>query len=338
MRARLPRSLVIAFAFACAAPAHGALRAVTNGILTVEVQDAGADVGMFTIRTGSGHPHPEQSVLYHAGTSYATLRDNTSQEIWTNAGTIVNTDIAPYAFRPMQQAPATTSIDNLPDGFRVIYTLPNWRVQHEITILGGAIADTRVRHAITLTNLSTVERSYGLRNLWDWDTAGIDALHFRTLDPAGPLTQVFFATTMPAFGAFENLDDPGAPTFRSYGTGSGETFGATPPDRFGYVAWQDLFEAPWDTPIIGEALDSATVHYWGFVTPLLLAPGTSATFTQFASVSASAIGIAADVAAAVPTLSHGALPVMTMLLLLASLSSFRAVSPRAGKGRHDPRA
>jgi hypothetical protein len=310
---------IAACALLASMPVGAVLRSATNGILRVEVQDTGADIGMLSIRTGAAHPRPEQSVLYPVGTSYATLRDNTAQEIWTNAGTIVNTDIAPYVFRSMQDAPAITTIENLPTGFRVTYALPNWRVQHEFVVSGTSLADTRVRHSITVTNLPPVSRSYGLRNLWDWDLAGIDALRFRTLNPIGAYTQTFFALTAPVFQAFEQVDDIAMPTLRAFGTVRDGPLSPTPPDRFGFVSWVELFEAPWDTPIIGEELDSATVHYWGFVTPLTLAPGASTTFTQYASTAASAIGIAPDVAAEVPALSHVASAILALMLLALAM-------------------
>ena len=307
---------VAACALLAATPVGAVLRSATNGILTVEVQDSGGDFGMFSIRTGAAHPVPAQSVLYPVGTSYVTLRDATAQEIWTNAGTIVNTDIAPYVFRSMQAAPAVASIAELANGFRVTYQLPNWTVQHELLVTGTALADTSVRQSITILNTSPVPRSYGVRNLWDWDIAGIDALRFRTLNPVGAFTSTFVAFDAPAFQAFEHATDGTPPTFAAFGTVSGGPLAPTAPDRFGYVAWQDLFEAPWDTPIIGDELDSATVHYWGFASPLTLAPGASATFTQYAATAASAIGIVSDTPAQVPTLSHAALVALALLLLV----------------------
>ena len=239
------RSRVLAFA-ACAllaaTPAVAVLRSATNGILTVEVQDSGGDFGMFTIRTGAAHPVPGQSVLYPAGTSYLTLRDITAQEIWTNAGTIVNTDIAPFVFRSMQSAPAVASIVNLATGFRVTYQLPNWTVQHELLVVGATLADTSARQSITIVNTSPVPRSYGVRSLWDWDIAGIDALSFRTLNPVGAFTSTFVAFDAPAFQAFEHATDGTPPTFRAFGTVSGGPLTPMAPDRFGYVAWLDLFE------------------------------------------------------------------------------------------------
>lgn len=322
---RLRGIAVAACALLIAMPAAAALRAATNAFLTVEVQDAGGDIGMLGIRTGTAHPVPLQSVLYPAGTSYVTLRDNTAQEIWTNAGTIVNTDIAPYQFRSMQAAPAVASIVNLANGFRVTYALPNWTVQQEMVVAGAALADTSVRSSITITNTSAVARSYGVRSLLDWDIAGIDALRFRTHDPLGAFTSTFVAFDAPAFQAFEHATDGTPPTFRVFGTVRGGPLAPTPPDRFGYVAWLDLFEAPWDTPIIGDALDSATVHYWGFASPLTLAPGASATFTQYASTAATAIGIANAVAAEVPALSHSALATLALALLVIAGGAMTAI-------------
>jgi len=180
------------------------------------------------------------------------------------------------------------------------------------------LADTRVQHSIMVTNTSTVARSYGVRNLWDWDLGGVDALWFRPLVAAAAYTQTFFAQTTPVFHAFEHVDDPAMPTFHAYGTVRDGLLNATPPDRFGYVAWLDLFEAPWDTPVINDALDSATVHYWGFVAPLVLTPGASATFRQYASTSATAIGTASDAVAEVTTLSYAALSMLAILLLTAA--------------------
>ena len=112
----------------------------------------------------------------------------------------------------------------------------------------------------------------------------------------------------------------------------------TPPDRFGYVAWLDLFEAPWDTPVIGDALDSATVHYWGFIAPIAIAPGASATFTQYASTAASAIGLATgDAAMEVPALSNIAMATLAMLVVLSlavSTSSRRPIPRTSRAPRH----
>ena len=59
----------------------------TNGILTVIIENSStSDLGEFTVRTGASHPHPNQDVLYPVGTSYITLRDVTSQEVWADSG------------------------------------------------------------------------------------------------------------------------------------------------------------------------------------------------------------------------------------------------------------
>jgi hypothetical protein len=97
------------------------------------------------------------------GTSYITLRGNTAQEICANSGGTVNTNIAPYVFRSMQGAPAVAVVTNIANGFRTTYTLPNWVVVEDVVIAGTTLADTNVRHQVTVTNTSAVVRSYGVR-------------------------------------------------------------------------------------------------------------------------------------------------------------------------------
>ena len=63
-----------------------ALVSATNGILTVQIENSNAsDLGEFTVITGTGHPNPGQPVLFPVGTSYITLRDVTSQEVWADS-------------------------------------------------------------------------------------------------------------------------------------------------------------------------------------------------------------------------------------------------------------
>src|SRR5205085_3994365 len=60
---------------------------VSNGILTVDYDTSS---GQFSIRTGSSHPKPGQTVFYGTGTSYITLKDVDSLETFTNCGRASN--------------------------------------------------------------------------------------------------------------------------------------------------------------------------------------------------------------------------------------------------------
>src|SRR5579859_7365198 len=94
--ARLMVFASLLFAFAAAVPAanlgtHASKYALvsqnktfasaTNGILTVTYDTSD---GRFSIDTGANHPLPGQSVFFPTGTSYITLRDSDSQEIFIN--------------------------------------------------------------------------------------------------------------------------------------------------------------------------------------------------------------------------------------------------------------
>ncbi len=306
-----------------------AVRVATNGILTIEVEDAGSELGMFSVQTGASHPQPNQRVLYPIGTSYITLRDNTAQEVWTNSGGTPDSGIAPYVSRSMQAAPATAAIINTANGFRVTYTLPNWVVVQDLALAGTTIADTSVRQTVTVTNTSTATRSYGVRYMWDWMIAGNDASFFRARNPDGTYTNVFAAYTPPAFQAFEEVNSLTTPAFSVFGTVQGGTLVPPPtaPDRLGYVRWSTSEGAPWDFAVTGFGDDSSTVHYWGYTTALSLAPGGSTAFTEYLSTNPSAVGVGpTGPLVEVPTLSEWALIALAGLLGLFGL---RAASRRA---------
>jgi hypothetical protein len=152
--------LVAAFAVTSAS---AAFVNYTNSILTVETENAGTSAGMFWVRTGSSHPKPNQNILFHTETSNFTLRDLTASEIWTNAVFVPNVNIPGFVSRSMQLAPATAVVTNLPTGFRMTYTLPNWVVVQDVVVIGTTLADSNVRQTVTVTNTSGVSRSWATK-------------------------------------------------------------------------------------------------------------------------------------------------------------------------------
>jgi hypothetical protein len=326
---RAATALCATLFFCVASASFAATRTATNGILTIQVEDAGSELGMFSVQTGASHPQPNQRVLYPIGTSYITLRDNTAQEIWTNSGGAPNTGIAPYVSRSMQTAPATAAIVNTANGFQVTYTLPNWVVVQDLVLAGTTLSDTSVRQTVTVRNTSTATRSYGVRYMWDWMIAGNDASFFRTRNPDGTFTNVFQAFAPPGFQAFEEVNSLTTPAFSVFGTVQGGTLVPAPtaPDRLGYVSWGTSESAPWDFAVTGSGGDSSTVHYWGYTTALSLAPGGSTAFTEYLSTNPNAVGVGpAAPLVQVPTLSEWALIALAGLLGLFGL---RAASRRA---------
>ena len=73
----------------------------------------------------------------------------------------------------------------------------------------------------------------------------------------------------------------------------------------------------------GSNDDSATIHYWGFVTPISIAPGASNAYTEYITTQGSAVGIGPTVVLAVPTLSEWMLVAMALLIAGAAMYGLR---------------
>jgi hypothetical protein len=250
------------------------------------------------------------------------LRDVTASEIWTNTGFVATDNLGGFTSMRMTFAPATAAVTTIPGGFRATYTLPNWSVVQDVVIVGTTLADTAVRQTVSVTNTSAVSRQYGLRYMWDWDIADNDDSIFRTRNPDGSFTSTFLAFQPPAFQAFEE-QAPGVATFSIFGTVQGGSLSPapTPPDRLGYVSWSDADDSPWDFPITGSNDDSATIHFWGFTSPIALAAGASNSYTEYISTVQSAVGIGPPPAnLPVPTLSETML--MLLVVLLAGVAAY----------------
>lgn len=258
----------------------------TNGILTIDYDN----IGRFSLQTGASHPVPDQTVFYPVGTSYISVRDDGRKEIYVNDDVISGATLSGDNVLQMG-AGITQALGTL--GFRTTWTLPNFRVVQEVEITGTRLSDTNVRHEVSVVNTSGVALKYGVRYLWDWQIAGNDAAIARPRNPDGPYSSTFSAYPSPTFRAYEQTDSLLNPTFSIYGTVSGGTTARPPttPDRVAYVSWIDFVVNAWDTAITGKDIDSAIVYYWGYNTPLTVAPGATNNVRQYVSTVASAIGV-----------------------------------------------
>jgi PKD repeat protein len=267
-----------------------AVLTATNGILTVDIEDAGTDIGVFTISTGASHPQPGQTVFFPLGTSYITLRDATALQMWVNGGG-ASPGLAGYTLMLMNTQPAVVTTLGT-TGFRTTYTLPSFTVVQDVVINGSTLSDTNVRHSVTVTNTTRGARQFGLRYMWDWQIAGNDASFFRPRNPDGAFTSTFATFAPPTFQLFEEVDNTTTPTFSVFGTVMGGSLVPvpTPPDQLRYSDWGAAFSSAWDFTNTGGGTDSATEHYWGFNTPLSLAARASSTFHQYVSTVQSAVG------------------------------------------------
>jgi hypothetical protein len=263
-----------------------AVLTATNGILTVDIENAGDDIGVFTISTGASHPHPGQTVFFPIGTSYITLRDATALQMWVNGGSFgaPSPGLAGYTLMLMNTQPAVVTTLGT-TGFRTTYTLPNFTVVQDLVINGSTLSDTNVRHSVMVTNTTQGARQFGLRYMWDWQIAGNDASFFRMRNPDGAFTSTFATFAPPTFQLFEEVDNITTPTFSVFGTVMGGSLVPAPtaPDQLRYSGWAIADGFAWDFSNTGGDTDSATEHYWGFTTPISLAAGASSTFHQYVS-------------------------------------------------------
>lgn len=273
----------------------------TNGILTVGYDDS---TGQFTIRTGANHPQPNETVFFGIGTSYITLRDATSKVMWVNDSFAPSAGLAGYTADTMTSQPHTTS--TITNGFRTVYTLPNFEVTQDVVINGTTLGNTNVLHQVKVRNTGTVTHSFGLRYMWDWQIAGNDASLFRPRSPDGAFTSVFATFDNPDFKLFEEVDDPALPTFSIFGSVSnlGLNPDATKPDQLRYAAWFKAVDSAWDFTNTGGNSDSAVVYYWGFNSPIDLAPDASQTFAQYVTTQLSAIASTVHFSAPTYTVSE----------------------------------
>ncbi len=258
----------------------------TNGILTIDYDD----IGRFSLDTGASHPVPNETVFFPVGTSYISVRDDARKLVYVNGSVASGTTSGSDAVVPMG-AGVTQTLGTL--GFRTTWTLPHFNVVQDVEITGTVLADTNVRHEVSVINTGGTALKYGVRYLWDWQIAGNDAAIARPRNPDGPYTNVFSAYASPTFRAYEQTDSLLNPKFSIYGTVSGGSTARPPttPDRVAYVSWFAFFDNVWDAAITGQDSDSAIVYYWGYAAPLSLAPGASANVRQYVSTVASAIGV-----------------------------------------------
>lgn len=294
MKSRVRCGFAYALAASCCLPvAAGAfIQTATNGTLSIKMDDnpgVAGKIGLFMVGTGAGHPDPGKAVFYSyandssLGTSWITIKDDAAMTLWTNApqGFEPSQGIAGYAIGSLRTPAATQT--SLGPGFRTVYPVPGLTVTQDVVIVGATIYNTSVRHTVTVRNDGGTSRTVGVRIMWDWMVAAIDASVFREREPDGTFTRTFSGFPLPAFRRYQVSDSDVLPTFNIYGTTEGGSLVSPPtaPDELRYASWSAASQAAWDFPVTGAGLDSAIVYYWGLAIPVTLAPGESRSFTQY---------------------------------------------------------
>ena len=259
----------------------------TNGVLTIIYF---ADTSLYGVEIGSNHPNPSETVTY-AGASYFTVRDYTRGIDYTNNA---RSDPDTTTGKLSQLMGKGTVVALSDRGFRSTWALPNFTVIQEVEILGSTLADTSVREQVSVQNTGSAPLAYGIRYLWNWRVAGNSISFSRPRFPDGAFTNVSTDYGSPNFQVSELTNSLTNPSYSIYASVQGGSLSssATKPDRLAVAAWGDFALRPWDYPITGsDAGDSAIVYFWGYNTPMTLAPGSSNQVRQYVSTVASALGV-----------------------------------------------
>lgn len=256
----------------------------TNGLLTLNYFP---DTGQFSVLTDN----PTDSVFYASNSSFFTVRDFTRGIDYDNFGGGNPDTTTGRLSQPMGRGTVVALSDR---GFRTTWALPNFTVVQEAEILGSTRADTNVRHQVSVQNTGSAPLAYGIRYLWNWRVAGNSISFSRPRFPDGTYTSVSTDYGSPNFQVSELTDSLTNPSYSIYASVQGGSLGlsATRPDRLAVANWGDFALVPWDAPITGSnAGDSAIIYFWGYNTPMTLAPGASNQVRQYVSTVASALGV-----------------------------------------------
>jgi hypothetical protein len=255
---------------------------ISNGIYDVSVEDVTGSngLGTYTVSTGTGHPQPNQNVLYGGATyspwsTYLTVRSyNTSTEYVStsdspspSAGyTVVNLDtVSATGFSSTStSALAWWDLDTAADP-------DDLYIEQVIEVTGTTLTDSRVRVSTEVMNTGADPVDIGIRYEWDLMIDGIDGSWFAERNPDGSWIDVENEWTSPAFERFETTDDPASPVFLIFGTVTGPiilTPAPTPPDLLQFASWGSIYYVAFDyTPtsqtVAGSGADSAVAYYWG---------------------------------------------------------------------------
>jgi len=247
---------------------------ITNGILKVAIGDAlnATGIGVFTIKTDSGHPNPGENVFFggeyeYSWSSFTTIRvEDTHKEYVTSTNT--KSPSSGYTVEHLDSYnPLVTKVSDTQATISWT-TAENLLVTLLIDIRGTTLADTMVQVTVTIQNGDTISHSVAVRHEWDIQIDGEDDSWVRVwTDPSNPQSWTENETSWvsPSFQFWETTNNPDAPVFSIYGSTVLPSISPppTPPDRLVYAAWSSCFGTAYDYSIANRSgMDSAVLYYW----------------------------------------------------------------------------
>ena len=252
---------------------------ISNNILAIAIQDALNDsgIGVFTASTDSGHPNPDQNVLFGGAamnpwSSFTTIRvEDTKKEYVTNSPFYPKSPSTGYTVAYLDNYNPVVTQLSATSAQITWKTAENLQITMLISIHGTTLADTAVEVTVTVKNTDTVAHSVALRHEWDLMIDGNDNSWIRAWNnptTAQSWTNTETDWTAPNFQFWETTNDPTNPIFSIYGSVSLPATSPAPtvPDRLVYASWPSSYGTAYTyTPTSQIGDDSTMLYYYNAV-------------------------------------------------------------------------
>ncbi|MEM1514489.1 MAG: hypothetical protein QXT26_07645 [Thermoproteota archaeon] len=272
---------------------------ISNGILTVYIEnETGYDgVGTYTICTGPYHPVPDQDVLQFgvdgdAWTSYNTVHIlnetiGVKKDYITESDTVNINSCTGFSLCILDNV--SPQIELTQTRMVIRWSTPEGlNVTQDIEVLGSNWMDTYVRITMTVRNTNnTYFYNVGIRYLWDLKVAWNDGSWLRAVNPTSGWLNSEHIWSQPNFKYWEATDNPADPTLIVCGSITEPSMlSPSRPDNFIFGAWgpSGLYNNSWcytinpSRQIADTNLDSAVAYYWG---PTTLKPDEKISVTAY---------------------------------------------------------
>ncbi|PXF60592.1 MAG: hypothetical protein C4B59_08720 [Candidatus Methanogaster sp.] len=272
-----------------------------NGIYSVSVLDVRgcSGEGTYTIATGSGHPVPNENVLWSDAnhefwSTYLTVRvyETGKEYVSTTTGP---TQSSGYTVVDLDDCSPDTTLSG--NEIHTTWTTGEGLLINQIIAIEGSMpTDSRVRVTTHITNNNdTANMSVGIRYVWDLAIGGEDGSWFAERRPDSDWIDTECEWVTLGFRNYATTNDPNSSIFIVWGNLTvydALVPPATTPDRLQFVAWgssgDGVFDHAFDyTPtgqtLAGSGSDSAIAYYWGDdeTNAITLSPGESDSVTQY---------------------------------------------------------
>jgi hypothetical protein len=246
---------------------------ISNNIMGVTIQNGALGTGTFTIKTDSGHPSPNQNVLYGGagespGTSFTTFRVEDTLREYVTLTTGSTTSSEGYTLRSLDECSPVASQISSTAAAITWTTTENLTITLLLSVHGTTVSDTAVEMTVTIQNNAATTHSVAVRHELDLMVDGSDNSWIRTWtnpSTSQPWTSTEAVWNQPAFQFWETTNNPTNPLFSIYGSTSLPNTSPPPtvPDRLTYASWGNAYDTAYDYQPYGySGMDSAILYYW----------------------------------------------------------------------------